>query len=288
MQANKGLWVRIFPLACFVGMPNTGRLGPSVPRNMIKTSFFWRALLFVFLAAVPGFTQYQNGILRGVILDQQGGAVPNANVTATNENTNVSVTTKTSTTGVYTFPDLLVGSYTLKAEASGFRGYTRTGIQVLAAQVTDVTANLELGGLTTDVVVESAGSNIVQTESSQLSGTFQARAASEIPVITGANLSVQNLAIFLPNTTTQLGGVAARHPPADHVGQEHAQDHEGARARRGREASPRAAPDRGDAAVRRPDAGAHGRHRTRRGVVPQPRAAAAAGRAARRAARPDR
>jgi len=208
MQANKGLWVRIFPLACFVGMPNTGRLGPSVPRNMIKTSFFWRALLFVFLAAVPGFTQYQNGILRGVILDQQGGAVPNANVTATNENTNVSVTTKTSTTGVYTFPDLLVGSYTLKAEASGFRGYTRTGIQVLAAQVTDVTANLELGGLTTDVVVESAGSNIVQTESSQLSGTFQARAASEIPVITGANLSVQNLAIFLPNTTTQLGGTS--------------------------------------------------------------------------------
>ncbi len=155
----------------------------------------------LFVAAIPLFSQYQNGILRGVILDQQGGAVPNANVTATNENTNVSVTTKTSTTGVYTFPDLLVGSYTLKAEASGFRGYTRTGIQVLAAQVTDVTANLAVGGLTTDVVVESAGSNIVQTESSQLSGTFQARAASEIPVITGANLSVQNLAIFLPNTT---------------------------------------------------------------------------------------
>jgi outer membrane receptor protein involved in Fe transport len=146
--------------------------------------------------------------LRGVILDQQGGAVPNANVTATNENTNISVTTKSSTTGVYTFPDLLVGSYTLKAEAAGFRGYSRTGIQVLAAQTTDVTANLEVGALSTEVVVESAGSNIVQTESSQLSGTFQARAASEIPVITGSNLSVQNLAIFLPNTTTQLGGTS--------------------------------------------------------------------------------
>src|SRR5438309_11731582 len=100
MQANKGLWVRIFPLACFVGMPNTGRLGPSVPRNMIKTSFFWRALLFVFLAAVLGFSQYQNCILRRVILDQQGVPDSNANVTATNENTNVSVTAKTSMTVV--------------------------------------------------------------------------------------------------------------------------------------------------------------------------------------------
>ena len=35
-------------------------------------------------------------------------------------------------------------------------------------------------------------------------------------------------------------GLAAGHPPADHVGQEHAQDHEGARARRRRPAAPRA------------------------------------------------
>lgn len=209
MQATKWLRVCAFSLACIAGVTNTGRPRSAVPRNMMKTSFFfWRALLFVFLAAVPGFAQYQNGILRGVVLDRQGGAVPNAKVTATNENTNVSVTTETSTTGVYDFPALLVGSYTLKAEASGFRAYTRTGIQVLAAQVTDVTANLEVGTLSTEVVVESAGSNVVQTESSQLSGTFQARAASEIPVITGSNLTVQNLAIFLPNTTTQLGGTS--------------------------------------------------------------------------------
>jgi len=177
--------------------------------KMHSSALIWVALqVGLFVAAVPLFGQYQNGRLRGLVVDQQGGAVPEADVMATNENTNVSVSTKTSTTGVYTFPDLLVGSYTLKAEAPGFRRYAHTGIQVLAAQVTDVTANLEVGALTTEVVVESAGSNVVQTESSQLSGTFQARAASEIPVITGSNLTVQNLAIFLPNTTTQLGGTS--------------------------------------------------------------------------------
>ena len=208
MRRINRLWVCTFPLSCFLAVLNSGRSRPSAPGNVARSSFFWRALLFVFLGTIPGFGQYQNGTLRGVILDQQGGAVPNADVTATNENTNVSISTKTSTIGVYAFPGLLVGSYTLKAEASGFRAYARTGIQVLAAQVTDVTANLEVGALTTEVLVESAGSNVVQTESSQLSGTFPARAASEIPVITGSNLSVQNLAIFLPNTTTQLGGTS--------------------------------------------------------------------------------
>ena len=82
-------------------------------------------------------------------------------------------------------------------------------------------------------------------------------------------------------TGADLDGLAAGHPPADHVGQEHAQDHEGARARGRRTPAPRADADRGDAAVRRPDAGADGRHRARGCVVSQPRAAAAARREAR-------
>ena len=81
-------------------------------------------------------------------------------------------------------------------------------------------------------------------------------------------------------TRSDLDGVAAGHPPADHVGQEHAQDHEGARARGRRAAAPCADAHRGDAAVRRPDAGADGRHRARGVVVPEPRAPAAARRGA--------
>ena len=71
-------------------------------------------------------------------------------------------------------------------------------------------------------------------------------------------------------------GLAAGHPPPDHLRPEHAQDHEGAGARRRRPAAARADADRGDAAVRGPDAGADGRHGARRLVVPEPRADAAA------------
>src|SRR5712692_384349 len=173
-----------------------------------KILFVWLVLQLSVLGVVaPGFAQYQNGTLRGVVLDQSGAVAPNAKVTATNENTGVEASTTTTSAGVYSFPALLVGSYKLRVEVPGFKAYVRPGIQVLAAQVTDVTANLELGSVATEVVVES-GANLIQTESSQVSGTFEGRTISEVPVLTGSNGSVLNLSVYLPNTTTPAGGTS--------------------------------------------------------------------------------
>jgi outer membrane receptor protein involved in Fe transport len=169
--------------------------------------FSMLAMLVLYAPVTTVFAQSPTGTVRGVVLDPQGALVPHATVTATNEGTNASVTTTTSSAGVYTFPGLLAGSYKLTVEAPGFASYARTGVQVLAAQVTDVTANLELGSSTATVVVET-GSNVVQTESSQISGSFEGKSIADIPVQTGAFLSVLNLSIFLPNTTTQLGGTS--------------------------------------------------------------------------------
>ncbi len=153
------------------------------------------------------FGQDFHGTLRGNVLDMQGRTVPNAGVTLTNENTNALLNTETSAAGVYIFPGLPVGSYTLRVEASGFAPYARTGIQVFAAQVSGLTVNLILATTTTQVIVE-AGTDTITTETSQLSGTFAGRSLSEIPIATGANLSVLNLAVFLPHTTTALGGTS--------------------------------------------------------------------------------
>jgi hypothetical protein len=157
--------------------------------------------------AASSLAQSLTGTLRGVVLDQQGNVVPGAVISLTSENTGTSTTFTSSSAGNYTFPDLAAGSYKLKVDAKGFASYLRTGIQVASSQVSDVTVNLEIAGTSTTVVVES-GANVVQTESSQLSGTFQGNSISEIPVQTGAFASVLNLAIFLPNTTTQLGGTS--------------------------------------------------------------------------------
>jgi hypothetical protein len=176
--------------------------------RLLKAGFLCLILLSSLLAtAVPASAQSLTGTLRGEVLDQQGKVVPDATVTATNQTTNASVTTKTSSSGTYTFASLLIGTYTIKVDASGFASYVRTGITVSSSQVTEVSATLDLASTSATVVVE-AGANVVQAESSQLSGTFEAAAISQIPIQTGAFGTVLNLAIFLPNTTTQLGGTS--------------------------------------------------------------------------------
>lgn len=171
----------------------------------IRAGVFAVLLAVVFVAS--GGAQSLTGTLRGVVLDQQGQVVPDATITLTNEGTGIDVTTTSSGAGTYNFPGIPTGTYKVKAQVKGFAEYLRTGIQVQSSQVTDVTINLEVATATTTVVVES-GANVVQTESSQLSGTFDGKAISDIPIQTGAFTSVLNLAAFLPNTTTQLGGTS--------------------------------------------------------------------------------
>ena len=175
--------------------------------RMVKATLAFLLAICMTVFAVPSGAQSLTGTVRGVVLDQQGQAVPDAKVTLTNQDTGIEVTTSSSGAGVYTFAAVSSGTYKVKAEAKGFASYLRTGIRVQSSQVTDVTLNLEVASTTTTVVVES-GANMVQTESSQLSGTFDSRALADIPIQTGALLSVLNVAIFLPNTTTQLGGTS--------------------------------------------------------------------------------
>src|SRR6267142_2495112 len=176
--------------------------------RLFKAGFLCLILLPGLLAtAVPASAQSLTGTLRGEVLDPQGKAVPDATVTATNETTNAVATSKTSSSGTYAFASLLIGAYKVKVDAGGFAAYLRTGITVSSSQVTEVSATLELAATASTVVVES-GANVVQTESSQLSGTFEGNAISQIPIQTGAFGTVLNLSIFLPNTTTQLGGTS--------------------------------------------------------------------------------
>jgi hypothetical protein len=157
--------------------------------------------------AAAGFAQSLTGTLRGVVLDQQGKIVPDAKITLTSDDIGTSVTTVSSSAGIYSIPNLPSGAYKIKVDANGFASYLRTGIQVLNSQVTEVSVNLEVATATATVLVES-GANVVQTESSQISGTFEGKSISDIPIQSGAFLSVLNLAIFLPNTTTQIGGTS--------------------------------------------------------------------------------
>ncbi len=99
-----------------------------------------RRLLALFaltlLAVAPAFAQGTTGAIEGKVTDDQGLALPGANVTATRPSTGFTRSTVTDAGGVFRLPGLLVGAYTVKVELAGFGASTLSVIVNVAATTT--------------------------------------------------------------------------------------------------------------------------------------------------------
>ena len=164
--------------------------------------------VLVLTAALPmrGLAQRLGGTLQVEVTDKSGAAVPAAKVTATNEDTKV-VSNATSSGDVYVFPDLLPGPYTVEVTKDGFNKYVRAHVNVLPNQTVDAPAVLEVGSVATTVEVTAEGEAPIEVTSSQIQSGFSGTVAEQLPINTIGG-DVKELAVILPNTTTQPGGVA--------------------------------------------------------------------------------
>jgi len=162
-------------------------------------------ILAALLFPAFGNAQRLDGTLRVTVADSTGAGILDAKVTVTNEGTGVSLTATTSSAGTYVFPNLLVGTYTVTVEKTGFKKAVNKGVQVESNQTAEVASTLEVGEATAIVEV-TAGAELVKTESSELGATFSDQAVHDIPVGTLGG-DVKEFAVFAPGTTTQEGGV---------------------------------------------------------------------------------
>jgi hypothetical protein len=178
-----------------------------IVRRNPRPASYWMLLALLIVVASPAAAQRSDGSISGTVKDPSGAVVPGATVTITSNQTGAVRTTVTSDVGSYAVPNLLVGTYAVKIEVAGFAPYTRGNVQVQAAQVVEVSAILVIQANTQTIQVQ-AGADLVQVQSSQLSRSFDNKMVAELPTVSGQNTSVLNLAIYLPNTTTALGGTS--------------------------------------------------------------------------------
>ena len=85
------------------------------------------AVLGVLGLTAGAFAQTFQGGIRGVIQDADGGVLPGVTVTIENEGTGVSRTAVANAVGEYNFANVQPGTYTLRAELSGFRAVRERG-----------------------------------------------------------------------------------------------------------------------------------------------------------------
>jgi hypothetical protein len=162
-------------------------------------------VLSCILAANLAQAQGLDGTLRVTVTDSTGASVESAKVTITNEGTNVSVSSTVSSAGTYVFPNLSIGTYTVFVEKDGFKKSVQKGVRVESNQIAEAKSLLEIGSVSSIVEVE-AGSELIKTTTSELSATIDGRITNTLPVNTLGG-DVKELAVFVPGTTTQPGGV---------------------------------------------------------------------------------
>src|SRR5262245_25476846 len=157
------------------------------------------------LSAGVSIAQTTDGSLRGEVVDHQGASVADAKVTATNLASQVAYSTTTTSSGVYVFSNLPVAVYSVAVEKDGFQKYIRSSVQVYSNQVTEASIQLVIGSTSTTIEV-TAGADLVQTTTSQISNDFNAKQVTELPN-TSLDGSPLSLALLAPGTTGQGAGV---------------------------------------------------------------------------------
>jgi hypothetical protein len=127
----------------------------------------------------PVLAQFDTGQISGFVRDSSGAVVPGVTVTATNEGNGQQRVAVSNAEGYYVFPGLLVGTYNISAELSGFTRYVTTGVRVSAAARISVDMTLTVGVLTDTVEVQAAAT---LTESPVLGRTVGEQQIQQLPL----------------------------------------------------------------------------------------------------------
>jgi hypothetical protein len=141
-------------------------------------------LLSVSLFAPLAHAQQTLGGLTGTVTDTTGASVPATMVTIVSDDTKLTRTTDTNETGVYSFVNLPLGSYTIKFTHIGFLTVNIPSIQVQANRTVTVNASLKIGEVTQTVtVVETPLVNAVDTTNGYVMDKLE---IDDIPLPTGS------------------------------------------------------------------------------------------------------
>jgi hypothetical protein len=124
-------------------------------------------VLVVSLFAASASAQTTSGSMSGSVVDTQEQVVPGADVVVTNEATGETRRTVTNEVGLFSFPGLQPGPYTVRAELSGFRPIEQRANMVLANnRLALPPLRLEVGTLAEAVTVTAVGEVVATSQTS--------------------------------------------------------------------------------------------------------------------------
>jgi hypothetical protein len=140
--------------------------------------------------------------LTGTVTDPSGAAVPNVQVVVSNPEHGIKRTGASNGSGDFLFASLPIGSYDLSVSAQGFKKYEARGIILRVADKARVNVTLEVGSISTEVVVQGSEVAQVETQSSDLGNTVSGKEISQLE-LNGRDFT--QLVALSPGVTDQSG-----------------------------------------------------------------------------------
>jgi hypothetical protein len=119
----------------------------------------FQVALLISLLTIPighAYARQVQGSLTGTVLDSSGAAIQGAEVKIVNQGTNLRQSTRTDSNGVYTFPDLPLGAYSVTFVKDGFKTEEHTRIVIQANRSTTVDGALQPGEVSATITVTAS------------------------------------------------------------------------------------------------------------------------------------
>jgi uncharacterized protein YfaS (alpha-2-macroglobulin family) len=123
-----------------------------------------------------------NGAIRGTVSDATGAVIPNATVTATNQEDNTKTyTAATKDDGTFLIENVPSGTYNVRIDAGGFKSSVYTGIQVRSQNLVEIRVTLEAGAISETVSVTAEESASIDPTDSKLSTNITSQVIDALP-----------------------------------------------------------------------------------------------------------
>ncbi len=172
----------------------------------------WRVYggLLVMLLCVAGLlgsaamAQVATANINGTVRDTSGAAIPNAQVQLTDVNNGVVRTTVTNGAGIYYFPTVTPGLYSMRASKTGFASVSQPPVTLQVGQTATFDFDLKIGTTSTTVTV-TAAAPALETSTAELATVVSPKEVNDLP-LNGRNFS--ELMLMLPGTVNLNTGQA--------------------------------------------------------------------------------
>jgi carboxypeptidase family protein len=169
------------------------------PKHSLRFRTYWIVgCLALFVGMQPIVAQQVTANITGTVVDQSGAPIVGATVTASDNNRGTLWTAKTNESGIFNIQRVPIGSYAVRAEASGFESAQHSAITLDLDQTARLNFQLRIGSVKETIEV-STESPALRTDTTEVSTIIDAKTNDNLPL---ATRNPTQLTLLAPGSVT--------------------------------------------------------------------------------------